>query len=304
MEAEAFSSDWAHCDRVATYVARMVSHNRTDSLLFEPLLLGAQRAARDRVSCASGAGRHRLHRLAGRTRRPDRADHPMRRGRSRFLSPGGRRTSAGRRRRALCRCPARRRRPRPAHRASRARGRLQGAALARRAGSGRRPPRRRSRARRRLSRLDRDNSRGNRCKEHERHVLHGPLRRQQSGADARRLDEPAERGRSRRFPRVVRPGGRARQRHALLQRQEARPSQQHRLPRACRAGEQGLRGQARAQDQRRDVERGRLVGAQVRELARISPNISVGRVRQALLSRARMCSRTATSSRSCGRRPS
>ena len=57
MEAEAFSSDWGHCDRVATYVARMVSHNRTDSLLYSNLgVLGAQRAARDRVSCAPGAG--------------------------------------------------------------------------------------------------------------------------------------------------------------------------------------------------------------------------------------------------------
>ena len=41
MGAETFSSDWAHCDRIATYVARMVSHNRTDSLLYSNLFSSA-----------------------------------------------------------------------------------------------------------------------------------------------------------------------------------------------------------------------------------------------------------------------
>ena len=41
MGAEVFSSDWSHCDRLATYVARMVSHNRTDSLLYANLFSSA-----------------------------------------------------------------------------------------------------------------------------------------------------------------------------------------------------------------------------------------------------------------------
>ena len=32
-----FSADWGHCDRLATYVARMVSHNRSDSLQYANL---------------------------------------------------------------------------------------------------------------------------------------------------------------------------------------------------------------------------------------------------------------------------
>ncbi len=32
-----FSADWSHCDRLATYVARMVSHNRSDSLQYANL---------------------------------------------------------------------------------------------------------------------------------------------------------------------------------------------------------------------------------------------------------------------------
>lgn len=38
---ETFSSNWAHCDRIATYVARLVSHNRTDSLLYSNLFSSA-----------------------------------------------------------------------------------------------------------------------------------------------------------------------------------------------------------------------------------------------------------------------
>ncbi|WP_421693539.1 ubiquinone biosynthesis methyltransferase UbiE [Aestuariivirga sp.] len=41
MGIEAFASDWLHCDRISSYVARMVSHNRADSLLFANLLSSA-----------------------------------------------------------------------------------------------------------------------------------------------------------------------------------------------------------------------------------------------------------------------
>ena len=38
---ETFAANWDHCDRIATYVARMVSHNRTDSLLYSNLFSSA-----------------------------------------------------------------------------------------------------------------------------------------------------------------------------------------------------------------------------------------------------------------------
>jgi hypothetical protein len=41
MEIEDFSSEWLHCDRISSYVARMVSHNRADSLLYANLLSSA-----------------------------------------------------------------------------------------------------------------------------------------------------------------------------------------------------------------------------------------------------------------------
>ncbi|MFO1131403.1 MAG: ubiquinone biosynthesis methyltransferase UbiE [Hyphomicrobiales bacterium] len=41
MGIEAFASEWLHCDRISTYLARMVSHNRTDSLLYANLLSSA-----------------------------------------------------------------------------------------------------------------------------------------------------------------------------------------------------------------------------------------------------------------------
>jgi hypothetical protein len=37
MKIGVFGSQWTHCDRISTYVARMVSHNRTDSLLYSNL---------------------------------------------------------------------------------------------------------------------------------------------------------------------------------------------------------------------------------------------------------------------------
>lgn len=41
MDIGAFASEWLHCDRLSTYVARMVSHNRADSLLYANLLNSA-----------------------------------------------------------------------------------------------------------------------------------------------------------------------------------------------------------------------------------------------------------------------
>lgn len=37
MKIGVFGSQWTHCDRISTYMARMVSHNRTDSLLYSNL---------------------------------------------------------------------------------------------------------------------------------------------------------------------------------------------------------------------------------------------------------------------------
>lgn len=36
-----FASEWVHCDRISSYVARMVSHNRADPLLHSNLLSSA-----------------------------------------------------------------------------------------------------------------------------------------------------------------------------------------------------------------------------------------------------------------------
>jgi hypothetical protein len=41
MTAQDFAADWAHCDLISGYVARMVSHNRTDSLRYANLLSSA-----------------------------------------------------------------------------------------------------------------------------------------------------------------------------------------------------------------------------------------------------------------------
>lgn len=41
MDIGAFASEWLHCDRLSSYVARMVSHNRADSLLYANLLNSA-----------------------------------------------------------------------------------------------------------------------------------------------------------------------------------------------------------------------------------------------------------------------
>ena len=41
MGIDVFAMDWLYCDRLSTYIARMVSHNRTDSMLYANLLSSA-----------------------------------------------------------------------------------------------------------------------------------------------------------------------------------------------------------------------------------------------------------------------
>jgi hypothetical protein len=41
MGIDDFSSEWLHCDRISSYVARIVSHNRRDSVLYANLLSSA-----------------------------------------------------------------------------------------------------------------------------------------------------------------------------------------------------------------------------------------------------------------------
>lgn len=41
MSIEGFSSNWAHCDKISTYAARMIGHNRRDSLLYSNLFSSA-----------------------------------------------------------------------------------------------------------------------------------------------------------------------------------------------------------------------------------------------------------------------
>jgi hypothetical protein len=41
MDLATFNSDWMHCDYIATYLARTISHNRPDSLLFSNLFSSA-----------------------------------------------------------------------------------------------------------------------------------------------------------------------------------------------------------------------------------------------------------------------
>ncbi len=41
MGMDAFCSEWLHCDRLSSYAARMVSHNRADSMLYANLLSSA-----------------------------------------------------------------------------------------------------------------------------------------------------------------------------------------------------------------------------------------------------------------------
>jgi hypothetical protein len=41
MDVATFNSDWMHCDYIATYLARTISHNRPDSVLFANLFSSA-----------------------------------------------------------------------------------------------------------------------------------------------------------------------------------------------------------------------------------------------------------------------
>jgi hypothetical protein len=41
MKIQAFLSTWLHCDHISTYLARMVSHNRSDSVRFANLFSSA-----------------------------------------------------------------------------------------------------------------------------------------------------------------------------------------------------------------------------------------------------------------------
>lgn len=41
MDVGVFASDWSHCDRISSYIARIVSHNRRDSLLHSNLFSSA-----------------------------------------------------------------------------------------------------------------------------------------------------------------------------------------------------------------------------------------------------------------------
>ncbi|OJT99893.1 MAG: hypothetical protein BGN83_03330 [Rhizobium sp. 63-7] len=41
MQIDGFSSNWAYCDRLSSFVARMIGHNRTDSLLYSNLFSSA-----------------------------------------------------------------------------------------------------------------------------------------------------------------------------------------------------------------------------------------------------------------------
>lgn len=55
MEIGVFASDWSYCDRLSSYVARMVSHNRTDSLLYSNLLSSALNELLETAYRAHGA---------------------------------------------------------------------------------------------------------------------------------------------------------------------------------------------------------------------------------------------------------
>ena len=56
MGIEDFSSEWLHCDRISSYVARMVSHSRTDSLLYANLLSSALNELLETVFSNHGPG--------------------------------------------------------------------------------------------------------------------------------------------------------------------------------------------------------------------------------------------------------
>lgn len=56
MEIDVFSSNWSYCDRLSSYVARMISHNRTDSLLYSNLFSSALNELLETVYRTHGEG--------------------------------------------------------------------------------------------------------------------------------------------------------------------------------------------------------------------------------------------------------
>lgn len=58
MDMSDFCSNWSYCDRLSTYFARMISHNRSDSLLYTNLFSSALNELLETV--------YRLHGAAGK----------------------------------------------------------------------------------------------------------------------------------------------------------------------------------------------------------------------------------------------
>lgn len=56
IDIEVYASNWAYCDRLSSYAARMVSHNRIDSLLYSNLFSSALNELLETVFRAHGAG--------------------------------------------------------------------------------------------------------------------------------------------------------------------------------------------------------------------------------------------------------
>ena len=66
LEARLFASNWLHCDRLSSYVARMVGHNRSDPFVFSNLLSSALNELLEtvfRTHDAAGKIRFRVMRL-------------------------------------------------------------------------------------------------------------------------------------------------------------------------------------------------------------------------------------------------
>jgi hypothetical protein len=71
MDIDVFTSNWAYCDRLSSYAARMISHNRVDSLLYSNLFSSALNELLETVFRAHGPGGSflcRISRLANKDR--------------------------------------------------------------------------------------------------------------------------------------------------------------------------------------------------------------------------------------------
>jgi hypothetical protein len=55
LDIQAFASNWSYCDRLSSYFARMISHNRTDSLLYANLFSSALNELLETVFRVHGA---------------------------------------------------------------------------------------------------------------------------------------------------------------------------------------------------------------------------------------------------------